>query len=248
MFKQANGVRYVRFLSDVLTKNTFDWYLEIGCRTGRVFGASRGKSIAVDPYFLVQNNVIGVKPVLHIFQKTSDDFFASNFLDAMNVKLSFSFLDGMHLFEYLLRDFIATEQHSTPDSVIVMHDCCPFTHEMTTRDIDNLPKGNWTGDVWKLVPILKKYRPDLDIRVLDAAPTGLVMVSALDPSSKILTENYENIIRDFIDLDLDEFGVERFYDLFEYESTRAIMTEGYAFLEQVNLSSDTALTPKKITP
>ena len=88
MFKQANGVRYVRFLLDILEKNVFDWYLEVGCRSGRIFGNSRGKTIAVDPYFQVQSNVINVKPELHVFQKTSDDFFASNFLDAIDAKLS----------------------------------------------------------------------------------------------------------------------------------------------------------------
>jgi len=179
MFKQATGMRYVRFLSNILERNIFDWYLEVGCRTGRIFARSRGKTIAVDPYFLVENNVIGVKSALHTFQSTSDDFFASGFLEAMDVKLSFSFLDGMHLFEYLLRDFIAAEKHSTPDSFIALHDCCPFSHEMTTRDLDNLPNGNWTGDVWKLFPILKKYRPDLDVRVLDAAPTGIVLIGDL---------------------------------------------------------------------
>lgn len=101
----------------------------------------------------------------------------------MQIKLSFSFLDGMHLFEFLLRDFIAAEKASGPNGVIAMHDCCPFSHEMTTRDLDNLPQGGgaWTGDVWKLIPILREYRPDLKLTVLNAAPTGLVFVSGLKP-------------------------------------------------------------------
>lgn len=247
MFKQANGVKYNRFLSDVLNKNIFDWYLEVGCRTGRIFGESRGKTIAVDPYFQVQKNVITVKPALHVFQKTSDDFFASNFLTSMNVKLSFSFLDGMHLFEFLLRDFIAAERHGTLDSVIALHDCCPFTFEMTTRDLENLPRGNWTGDVWKLIPILKKYRPDLSVKVLDAAPTGLVLVSNLDPESKILTENYDTILAKYIDLDLEKFGIEKFNNLFKYESTRSLMIGGYTFLKKATLSPKSVLTPSKIT-
>lgn len=248
MFKQANGVKYVRFLSDILKKNVFDWYLEVGCRTGRIFGASRGKTIAVDPYFQVQNDVITVKPALHIFQKTSDDFFASNFLTSIDAKLSFSFLDGMHLFEFLLRDFIATERHGTHDSIIALHDCCPFNFEMTTRDLENLPKGAWTGDVWKLIPILKKYRPDLNIRVLDAAPTGLVLVSSLDPDSTVLAENYSNIIDDYTNLDLETFGIEKFNNLFEYECARTLMKGDHAFLKKATLSPKTVLVPSKITP
>ncbi len=248
MFKQANGVRYVRFLLDILEKNVFDWYLEVGCRSGRIFGNSRGKTIAVDPYFQVQSNVINVKPELHVFQKTSDDFFASNFLDAIDAKLSFSFLDGMHLFEYLLRDFIATERNSTPDSVIALHDCCPFTYEMTTRDLDNLPDGNWTGDVWKIIPILKKYRPDLNVSVLDAAPTGLVLVSGLDPKSRILPDAYEDIVDEFTNLDLETFGLKKFGELFDYQSAKALMAEGHTFSDKITLPPDLVLTPNKITP
>lgn len=100
----------------------FDWYLEVGCRSGRTFGPVRGKTIAVDPYFRIETNVIGPKPALHILQQTSDDFFASGFLKAMKIKLSFSFLDGLHLFEYLLRDFMGAEANSHKNGVIAMHD------------------------------------------------------------------------------------------------------------------------------
>ena len=83
----------------------------------------------------------------------------------------------MHLYEYLLRDLIATERNSSPDGFIMLHDCCPFDHGMTTRDLDNLPDGPWTGDVWKIIPILQAHRPDLKIDVLDCRTTGLVVLS-----------------------------------------------------------------------
>lgn len=72
------------------------------------------------------------------------------------MKLSVSFLGGMHLFEYLLRDFIGTEKNSTKNSIILLHDCCSFDHTMTTRDLECIPRFAWTGDV------------------LDCKPTGLV--------------------------------------------------------------------------
>jgi hypothetical protein len=247
-FNQANGMRYVRFLSRVLDQHIFDWYLEVGCRTGRIFQRSRGKTIAVDPYFQVESNVIGIKPALHVFQKTSDDFFASKFLEALNVNLSFSFLDGMHLFEYLLRDFIETEMHSTSGSLIALHDCCPFSHEMATRDLCNLPKGNWTGDVWKLIPILKQFRPDLTVRVLDCAPTGLVLISGLDPKSRTLRESYDDIVSQFEGLDLRTFGVDSFNELFEYESATDFLSDSHVLFDKVTQAPDTALKPMKITP
>src|SRR5258706_5348979 len=42
----------------------------------------------------------------------------------------------------------------------------------------------WSGDVWKLVPCLKKYRPDLSIHTIASAPTGLPVIRNLDPASR----------------------------------------------------------------
>ncbi|MBI1172597.1 hypothetical protein GC209_14465 [bacterium] len=248
MFKQATGLRYVQFMDGLHRDNLFDWYLEVGCRKGRTFAPVRGKTIAVDPYFLIETNVIKTKPQLHIFQETSDDFFESGFLAAMKIKLSFSFLDGMHLFEFLLRDFMAAEKASHPDGVIALHDCCPFNHEMTTRDLDNIPKGGWTGDVWKLLPILRKYRPDLVVTVLDAAPTGMVLVSNLDPKSKVLRSKYDKIMKTFRDVTLQDFGVEEFNACFDYTDARAFVADGYPLFKKVTLDASAAITPKKITP
>lgn len=248
MFKRADGMKYTRFMEALHRDCLFDWYMEVGCRTGRTFAPVRGKTIAVDPFFRAETNIIGVKPALHVFQQTSDDFFASGFLKAMKIKLSFSFLDGMHLFEFLLRDFIATEKASDPNGVIALHDCCPFSHEMTTRDLANLPKQAWTGDVWKLIPILSEHRPDLKITVLDASPTGVVLVSNLDPKSTVLDKKYDQIVRAYSDVDLQGYGLEAFNQLFDYDSTAAFMAAGYPLFSKVLLDPAEALTPEKITP
>ena len=248
MFKQANGIKYTRLMQALHRDCLFDWYMEIGCRTGRTFAPVRGKTIAVDPFFRAETNIIGVKPALHVFQQTSDDFFAGEFLKAMKIKLSFSFLDGMHLFEFLLRDFIETEKNSDPKGVIALHDCCPFSHEMTTRDLENLPKQAWTGDVWKLIPILAEHRPDLTITVLDAAPTGVVLVSGLDPKSTVLRKKYDAIVAAYSDMRLEDFGLDAFNQLFDYESSADFMAAGYPLFKDVMQDPAKALTPEKITP
>lgn len=248
MFKRAEGQRYTRFLDQLHSATLFDWYLEIGCRTGRTFAGVRSKTIAVDPYFLAETNIIGSKPALHVFQTTSDDFFASGVLKKLGVKLSFSFLDGMHLFEFLLRDFINTEANSLPGGVIAMHDCCPFSDAMTTRDLDNLPPRAWTGDVWKLIPILQTWRPDLKITVLNCKPTGLVLVSGLDPKNTALKKNYDAILKEYTALDLAKFGVERFADSFEFTDAGAFGADGFAPFAAVRLPEERAISPTKITP
>ena len=245
MFNRALGKSYIRFLDELHARNLFDWYMEIGCRSGRTFGPVRGKTIAVDPYYRVETNVIGAKPALHILQQTSDDFFASGFLKAMKIKLSFSFLDGMHLFEYLLRDFIGTEAHSRETGVIALHDCYPYHQEMTTRDLANLPKGAWAGDVWKLLPILRTSRPDLKITVLDCKPTGLVLISNLKPGDQTLKKNYDKIIEEYRDLTLQDFGPEKFAADFPLVDARTYAASGYPDFAAIRLPDDAFVEPEK---
>ena len=115
--------------------------------------------------------------------------------------IDLAFLDGLHQFEFLLRDVYNTEAASTENGLILVHDCMPLNVEMTTRDsaavrTDPL-KAMWTGDVWKLVPILRKYRPDLDVVLVDCPPTGLVCITGLDPGSRVLSQRYREIVREF---------------------------------------------------
>ncbi|MGV8950223.1 MAG: hypothetical protein ACOH2M_03900 [Cypionkella sp.] len=247
MFKPAEGLPYTKFLERFHSEVLLDWYLEIGCQKGRSFAPSRSKTIAVDPYFRVKRDVINAKTSLHIFQTTSDAFYAEKFLDKMKIKLSFSFLDGMHLFEFLLRDVINTEAHSAKDGVIALHDCCPFSLEMTTRDVKNLPRGAWTGDVWKLLPILQEYRPDLKITVLDAAPTGLVLISNLAPKNTVLLENYDAILAKYLHLELEDHGVARFFNSFAYTSTEAFIAEGFPLFAKLRLDPGLAYTPVMVS-
>ncbi len=247
-YERAAGMGYKRFLDRLHNANLLDWYLEIGCRTGRSFAPVRGKTIAVDPFFRIEKNVIGIKPALHIFQATSDAFFASGFLAQNDIKLSFSFLDGMHLFEFLLRDFMNTERATRPDGLIAMHDCCPFNSSMTTRDLDNLPSGAWTGDVWKIIPILQEYRPDLAITVLDCPPTGLVLVSGLSPSSTVLKDNYDEIVARYTEITIEDYGPKRFFASFDYSDSRAFAADGWKPFQPLRLAESEALRPRKITP
>ena len=248
MYVKPLGMNYRRFLASLHATCLFDWYLEVGCRSGESFAPVRSKTIAVDPFFRAEINIIGQKPALHVFQATSDDFFAGGFMARNDIRLSLAFLDGMHLFEFLLRDFMNTEAAMDPKGVIMLHDCVPYGQKMTRRDLDNLPDGAWTGDVWKLIPILQKWRPDLTVTVLDCQPTGLVCISGLDPKSRVLAENYDRIVADFVDTDIKAFGVERFFGLFELTPARQVARKGFQPFRAVSLTEDQALAPQQITP
>lgn len=216
------GPHYRKVLRGLFETGRYATYLEIGTSTGGTLVGATGRVIAVDPDFRLTRNVMPGKTALHAFQTTSDAFFAEEDPIALmnGAPIDYAFLDGMHLFEYLLRDFINTERVCAPDSLIAMHDCLPLNPQMTPREWE--PKeprrdryyGWWTGDVWKILPILAEHRPDLKVACLDCPPTGLVAVSGLDPQSTVLSDHYEDIVAHYMDVTLDTAGIAHLHEHF----------------------------------
>jgi len=67
--------------------------------------------------------------------------------------------------------------------------------------------ANWSGDIWRLIVLLKKYRPDLSISTIGTPPTGLGLVRNLDPNSRFLFDHNDRLCEEFLALDysyLDE--------------------------------------------
>ena len=185
-------------------------YLEIGTESGASLGLAKCLSFAVDPAFRIEADVMGGKPGLVLQQTTSEAFFASGLLDRLGVTLDLAFLDGMHLFEYLLDDFINTERHMAADGMIVLHDCVPFSSAGARRDWDRRVTRSWTGDVWKLLPILRDYRPDLNVRTFDTPPSGLVVITGLNATNRVLSEKRDEIIARYGDMTFEDLGLTAF--------------------------------------
>jgi hypothetical protein len=244
MFRAAKGLDYRVFLRQLHEELLFDWYLEIGSQLGDTLAPVRSKTVAVDPYFRAEVNVIGQKPALHLFQTTSDAFFASGFLARNGIRPGLSFLDGMHLYEYLLRDFIAAEAAAASGGVILLHDCVPFGFGMTTRDLSRLRPGMaWTGDVWKLIPILQRWRPDLQLVVLDCWPSAIVCVLNPDPESCVLSKAYDAICAEWDGVELEAYGLERFQSSFEMVSAVDCQKGGFAPFRKASIDAALALRP-----
>lgn len=186
-------------------------YVEIGVQWGTSLDlADRTitQAYGVDPDPLVE------RPGL--FRLTSDEFFDSLGDDGEELlggRVDLGFIDGMHLVEYALRDFIGLERLARPatyraavdpaadgatmmvqvaasPSMIVFDDVLPRNQAEAART--QCP-GDWTGDVWRIQQILGRLRLDLDILLVDTAPTGLLVVTNLNPSSTRLTEYDDEI-------------------------------------------------------
>jgi hypothetical protein len=166
-------------------------YLEIGVDAGRTLCLARPPTLAigVDPAapaggaFATPTRLLALE---------SDVFFDSGRADTElgGQAIDLAFVDGLHHFEQALRDLAHVEQRARPDSVMLLHDCLPLDAATSSRARRT---GFWSGDVWKILPVLAEHRPDLDVFVIPAYPTGLAVVTRLDPSSRVLDERAAEI-------------------------------------------------------
>ena len=209
------GLKYPDFIAQLVKEREAQVYLEVGVQSGvNISRIEVDTAYGVDPTFNFSADPARGKRVLKLYRMTSDAFFRRHAADVTrDGGLDFSFLDGMHLFEYLNAEAV-----SNPGGLITLHDCLPFDGEMIER-INNYEgrtpgpfAGAWTGDVWKVIPLLEKYRPDLSIVLVDCEPTGLVCISGLDPASTVLSDHYLRIVRDGAEMGNDARALEAFYD------------------------------------
>lgn len=151
-------------------------YLEVGVQFGTSLEIARDAEVAIgvdpNPLCKPQGNQV-------IFGMTSDYYFMHHG-DDVRAPIDMAFIDGMHLYEYALRDFINIEARSARSSVIIFDDVLPYNQAIAGRE---QPPGDWTGDVWKVYYLLKWHRPDLDLTLVDIFPTGALVVTDLDPGN-----------------------------------------------------------------
>jgi hypothetical protein len=196
------GDDYLAWLARFHAALTPAVYLEIGVDAGRTLSLARPptRAFGVDPAPVAPRSFAAPT---RTFAMESDAFFASPRADAAlaGTSVGLVFVDGLHLFEQALRDFIHVEKRAVRESVLLFHDCLPLDRATSSR---TRKTGFWTGDVWKIVPILARHRPDLDVFVIPAYPTGLAVVTRLDPASTVLAERFDRIVRKHTPLEWDE--------------------------------------------
>jgi hypothetical protein len=174
-------------------------YLEVGVYAGGSLNLASCPAIGVDPAPMV-----AAQGRQRIYSTTSDIFFANGIPEDFP-PIDLGFIDGMHQFEFALRDFRNIEKFGHRKTIITFDDVLPYNKAIADRN--PLP-GDWTGDIWKMVPILEK-RGNVELRLVDVSPTGVLLVKGLDPTDRFLWDNYEELVAEWIDKDVPDWAVDR---------------------------------------
>lgn len=170
-------------------------YVEIGVAEGETLALAKPdtKVVGIDPFPRISKKITARAKIYPI---TSDEFFADYDLlsELGTATVRMAFIDGLHLFEQVLKDFINLERYAHKETVILIHDCLPVARILAAR---RPATDLWCGDVWKIIPCLKRYRPDLTIAVIPSQPSGLGMITNLDPTSTVLQDNFGQISAEY---------------------------------------------------
>jgi hypothetical protein len=183
-------MHYYRFLAELHRRLEPRAYLEIGVRNGGSLAQAHCRSVAVDPAYAITAEL---DVDVALFRTTSDAYFAGP--DPLGPTggrpFDLTFIDGLHLFEFALRDFMHAERHSTRRGVIVLDDVLPRSIDEAARQRHT---DGWTGDVYGMVEVLAEFRPDLVVVPVDTTPTGLLLVMGLDPTDTTLSDHFDEIL------------------------------------------------------
>jgi hypothetical protein len=119
-------------INKIIIKRNYTSYLEIGCFKDETFNQINiKKKIGVDP-------VSGGN-----LRMTSDQFFIEN-----KEKFDLIFIDGLHVYEQVIKDIFNSIKVLKENGIILVHDCLPrkLWYQTPTRMSDT-----WNGDVWKAI-------------------------------------------------------------------------------------------------
>ena len=137
-WEKTNSER-IKIINELIKKISGTKYLEIGCDENIVFNQIEcSKKVGVDP------NKGGT------VRDTSDNFFKNN-----KELFDVVFIDGLHHFEQIIKDFKNSFNVLNDNGYIIMHDLMPrsWLEEHVPR-ISN----DWCGDVWKISFLLNNIK------------------------------------------------------------------------------------------
>lgn len=146
-------MKKTQLLNLLIAKYHYESYLEIGVqhRENNFNFIFCSDKVDIDPNPLSPYTI----------RSTSDDYF-NRFIG--DKKFDLIFIDGLHHAEQVIRDITNSVSVLNNNGSIVVHDCLPTTELMQVRDDHG---GEWTGDVWKAIAMLRTLRDDLSFVTYD---------------------------------------------------------------------------------
>lgn len=161
------------------------FYVEIGVEYGTSLRLAACPALGIDPAPALTEPLAAKHEVSLM---TSDDFFTFADVPSLFGPLDLVYIDGMHQIEYVLKDFMNIERHCHAGSMVIIDDVFPVHPLQAER---RRSSQFWTGDIWKIIPILRGARPDLLLIPIDTEPTGSLVVIGLDPSNDTLWDGFD---------------------------------------------------------
>ena len=166
-------------INKIIKKKKFESYLEIGCQSDVNFSK------------IIIKNKIGVDPQSGgTHRMTSDDFFKQN-----KSPFDLIFIDGLHVYEQVLKDIENSLKVLNDNGVILIHDCLPakIWHQTIPQT-----HSSWNGDVWKSI-VKSRTRIDIDTYTIEADQgLGLILKRKNKDLLVDKIENFKNLkFRDY---------------------------------------------------
>ena len=166
-------------INKIIKKKKFETYLEIGCQSDVNFSK------------IIIKNKIGVDPQSGgTHRMTSDDFFKQN-----KSIFDLIFIDGLHIYEQVLKDIENSLKVLNDNGVILVHDCLPakIWHQTIPQT-----HSSWNGDVWKSI-VKSRTRIDIDTYTIEADQgLGLILKRKNKDLLVDKIENFKNLkFRDY---------------------------------------------------
>jgi hypothetical protein len=157
-------------------------YLEIGVLTGQTFlNVAIEERTGVDPSLHFDVAAV-INDKTRLLPLTSDAFFAA---EPLTSAFDVAFIDGMHTFEQVVRDFANAIVYTHRRSVIMLDDTLPNDVYSTNPDQAAGMKYrraagsqdiSWHGDVFKTVFYLHDFWPSLNYRTITGSGNPQTLV------------------------------------------------------------------------
>ena len=161
-------------INKIIIKRNYTSYLEIGCFKDETFNQTNiKKKVGVDP--ASGGNL----------RMTSDQFFKEN-----KEKFDLIFIDGLHVYEQVIKDIFNSIKVLKENGIILVHDCLPrkLWYQTPTRMSDT-----WNGDVWKAIVECRTLENIDTYTCLADEGIGVIKVQKNNNQLNLNLSNFKNL-------------------------------------------------------